>query len=398
MFQKKKYIKLEPLILPPPQQADLQRALVQAQKFRGSTVELPWRLKENNLYFSLAVRSELSSVEHVWTLYQGEGSNSHVMWSAPFTDLDLLKEVIALTMSESIGSTDSVSVTKSHSLPPDQQMVTETTAPLQPAVPAQPDTPVQPHMVVADQSQLPPVLPALNPELFKKHKNFLLGQFLIATGLIVSATLDKILKLQEMIATGLIDTEQAIEAIKKANLQGSDINIVGSQKKANISQHTPLLGEILVRAEVINSSILLAILKLQELVRSGAMTPGEACQSLRKELTSGSSLREKGLVSQSRQEEVMLELLLRAGLIAQEDKKTVHDVQKKHGGKVGDILMAAGKVNQNTIAAAHQCEYLLSEKRIKLEQVMIALNYCERSRVGLAEAIVDLGWHDDLDL
>ncbi len=65
---------------------------------------------------------------------------------------------------------------------------------------------------------------------------------------------------------------------------------------------------------------------------------------------------------------------------------------------MGDILVSAGKVNQKTIAAAHQCEYLLSEKKIKLEQAMIALNYCERSRVGLTEAIVDLGWRDDLDL
>ena len=440
MFRPRKHIKLDPLTSIP-KLDDLQRALIQAQKNRASTVELPWQLKDANLSYSLAVRAEFGPSESVWTLYEGEGNRSHVVWSAPFTDMELLKEVVFLTVVESTGISHS-------SLPAQEEKITSKEinpeieaqmaeikeTPLSPppvayayfypgyAIPypypypqglADPQTlantlPLQPGMPSTVQNQFAPILPTPNPDLYNKQKNFLLGQFLIETSLITSETLNIILKLQAMIASGLINTEKAIAAIKKAHSERSSVNVAkliedcaatpGGEINSSARKTTPLLGEILVKAEVINNFLLLAILKLQEVVRSGALTAQEACLALKKELSNSKSSKEQNLARTSEQDRTAVDLLIKAGVISQEDKDIAYRVQKQHGGKIDNILVAAGKGSKKTFAAALQCEYLLSQKKIKIEQVMIALNYCERSRVGLAEAIADLGWHADLDL
>ena len=48
--------------------------------------------------YSLTVRVEISGGEPIWTLYEGEGSTSRVMWSSPFEDMDLLYDVMCLSL------------------------------------------------------------------------------------------------------------------------------------------------------------------------------------------------------------------------------------------------------------------------------------------------------------
>jgi hypothetical protein len=482
MFRPRNHIKLDPLAYVPNVE-DLQRVLAEAEKYRSSTIELPWRLKESNLFYSLVVRAEFSPLEPVWTLYEGEGNRSHVIWSAPFTDLELLKEVISLTVAESLGMSltslpaQDTSTGESRWQEAEEEMkleekptklkprteAKETLIANQPDVqpliqpPVQPPNqspvpyayfypgypypipypypypypqavpgpqaapapqtlagsiPLQPGQVSGlptnTQNQLVPQLPQPNPELVSKQKNFMIGQLLIDTGLVVPDTLTTILKIQEMITHGLIDTEQAVEAVKKARNQQGAIEVASLINR--LSSHaarrggkaakraTPLLGEILVKAEVINNSLLLAVLKLQEVVRSGAMTQNEACQAFKRELASGKSQKSSSSVITAAQQEAVVSLLVEAGLLSKNDKDTAYRVQRRHGGKIDNILAAAGKVSKKTFAAGIECERLLAQKKIKIEQVMIALNYCERSRVGLKEAIVDLGWQHDLDL
>jgi hypothetical protein len=35
---------------------------------------------------------------------------------------------------------------------------------------------------------------------------------------------------------------------------------------------------------------------------------------------------------------------------------------------------------------------LLSNKKLRVEQAVIALNFCQRSRVSFSEAVKELGW------
>lgn len=90
-----------------------------------------------------------------------------------------------------------------------------------------------------------------------------------------------------------------------------------------------------------------------------------------------------------------MELLVRCSLITAHDKETAFAVQKKHGGQPGQILVSAGKLHLKTYLAAIEGDAMLRQNRIKLEQVIIALNYCARTRMNLSDAIKELGFLTD---
>ncbi|MBP6743950.1 DUF3824 domain-containing protein [bacterium] len=98
MYRPKKYVRLDPL-LRTPRLADVRNLLAAASKSRSCTVEQPWRSENLKMPFSLTVRVELGgSGEPVWTLYEGDGSKSRVMWSTGFGDVELLYDVLTLSL------------------------------------------------------------------------------------------------------------------------------------------------------------------------------------------------------------------------------------------------------------------------------------------------------------
>ena len=66
----------------------------------------------------------------------------------------------------------------------------------------------------------------------------------------------------------------------------------------------------------------------------------------------------------------------------------------RHGGDIRNILQAAGKVDSKTMSAAMICASLVKASSMKVEQCIIALNYCSRSRVGFDEALEELRWEN----
>ncbi len=95
MNKPKKHQRLQ--LLPDlPTLKDLRLLLFEAQKATGCLFELPWFLEKSNEHFSLTVQYDFGGSEPIWTLYQGQGSNSKLMWSSPFKDLELLLDVITL--------------------------------------------------------------------------------------------------------------------------------------------------------------------------------------------------------------------------------------------------------------------------------------------------------------
>src|SRR5262249_50089162 len=88
----------------------------------------------------------------------------------------------------------------------------------------------------------------------------------------------------------------------------------------------------------------------------------------------------------------VIRLLIKAGIINDQDVIRAKNIRQKHGGKVSKILIATGKIEPKTFEAAVECDALLSGDKIKLEKAMIALHYCQRSRVSFKEAVKELGW------
>jgi len=186
-------------------------------------------------------------------------------------------------------------------------------------------------------------------------------------------------------------------------------------KRANI-----LLGTMLKEAGLISEPTLEAALKLQELVREEKMSVDKAPEVLKRLHAMGSSIDQyltkgdfdKGLSAakvapaaqpaakpaapqgQGRDLKGAFDILQKAQLLTESDLTTAMNVRKKHGGDIVQILEAAGKVNSKTVDAALTSLPLIREGLMKIEQVIMALNYCERMRVSFDDALEEMGWQN----
>ncbi len=77
-----------------PSADDLQFTLVRAQKNWRSTIELPWKLPEQDYVFILTVKCDLNSGEPSWMLYRNDDSGSHMLWSYVSSDIHLIRSLI----------------------------------------------------------------------------------------------------------------------------------------------------------------------------------------------------------------------------------------------------------------------------------------------------------------
>lgn len=183
------------------------------------------------------------------------------------------------------------------------------------------------------------------------------------------------------------------------------------QKRTNI-----LLGTLLTGAELITEPTLEAALKIQDLVRAGKLTSSRAPELLKLFFSMGAAIEDyidpsefvastpkppKGEPVKKpapgadiKELHQAFELLIKSGLLTENDIKTAQEVRQKHGGDIRNILQAAGKVDSKTMAAAATCASLVQANLMKVEQCIIALNYCSRSRVGFDEALEELRWEN----
>jgi hypothetical protein len=198
-------------------------------------------------------------------------------------------------------------------------------------------------------------------------------------------------------------------------LEKSSLNSTYSDlmhKQANV-----LLGTLLFESELINQNTLDAALKVQELVRENQMSPAQASDVLKRHHMMGASIAEylapedfdlgrkpsakspTNAKPTASTEKVQLQqsafdILQKAGLLKEEDLKTATAVRSKHGGDMPSILQAAGKLDATTYLAAETCIPLIKKGAMKVEQCIIALNYCNRSRVDFDSAMDELGWEN----
>jgi hypothetical protein len=101
MYKPKKHLRLDPLTAMPVN-SDLKNVLAEAEKAKGCTVELPWSSERTNKTYALTVRCEFNGGEPIWTLYEGVGAQSRALWSSPFADIELLKDVLALSLPDTL--------------------------------------------------------------------------------------------------------------------------------------------------------------------------------------------------------------------------------------------------------------------------------------------------------
>lgn len=204
----------------------------------------------------------------------------------------------------------------------------------------------------------------LDLDLVSKRANILLGNLLVEAGLITSPSLEAALKMQDLVRAEKVSATTAPDVLRKFHSLGASIDQYISEADLLSGGGTSGSGS--------SAGARPAQGKTQ-----GAAAPSGSQQ--------GSPMKDAEI-------KPAFDLLIKAGILTDNDIKTALGVRSKHGGVLREIVQAAGKVDPKTVDAALICVQLINKGDLKVEQCIIALNYCSRSRVGFDEALEELNW------
>ncbi|HMX46900.1 MAG TPA: serine/threonine-protein kinase, partial [Candidatus Obscuribacter sp.] len=222
---------------------------------------------------------------------------------------------------------------------------------------------------------------------------------LVETDTLPRSTLEAAVQIQKMLREGTITLAEAASAINRAHVTGGEIDI---QKLASPREHTSSLvvdtplEAVLVEAGLISNAVWRTLLQLQAAIRSGEMTKDEAVQEFRKRHPKAPPKEAKPPEPEKAPIVVPtnpVDMLKQAGIITQADLDAAKKQAAEKGTKLEKVLVSMGKIDTKTVLASYQCMTLLSTQKLKLEQAVIALNFCERMRVDFSEAVQELGWN-----
>jgi len=255
-----------------------------------------------------------------------------------------------------------------------------------------------------------------------------IGRCLVLNAGLPPTVLAAALSAQVLIKAGKVTREQAVHGLKLALLKRTSVEqalvlqgVLEEPRKetiklgelfgaaAVVSEHDSLIavemglsrdqpmGQILVQAGFVSADVLDAALKLQELVASGVVNGMQASELLKqvnaKHITVQQALSESGLLS--RQDDGMKEvfnLLKTSGFLSEAQSSQIQSGSSAGALGLRGALIASRLVDEALVNAASRCCRLIAEGLLKLEQAIIALNYCQRSRISLEDAFEELTW------
>ncbi|MBX9671207.1 MAG: serine/threonine protein kinase, partial [Candidatus Obscuribacterales bacterium] len=88
----------------------------------------------------------------------------------------------------------------------------------------------------------------------------------------------------------------------------------------------------------------------------------------------------------------VVRLLMQAGLISSSELEKAILLDEAGRRELGNYLVANGFIDAKTLHSAVQLQGMLERDELKFEKAIIALHYCQRSRISLEEAMEELGW------
>ena len=204
--------------------------------------------------------------------------------------------------------------------------------------------------------------------LLEKRPNILLGTLLTDAELITEPTLDAALKIQDLVRESRIDASRAADILKHYFSMGAAIEDYIDPSDFIKKKETSAAGQA-------------ASTTMPRPAARPAPKPEPKPRVLfppvdKEDLT------------------IAVDLMVKAGLLAQNDVDTATKVLAKHNGDIREALLAADKLDLSTLEAALICASLVRVSSMESGQCIIALNYCSRSRVGFDEALDEMGWEN----
>jgi hypothetical protein len=217
--------------------------------------------------------------------------------------------------------------------------------------------------------------------LLTHNANILLGELIFEAGLITEPTLEAALKVQEFVREERMSPTQACEILKKHHGLGASIDNYLTPEDFDIeSGNTKTAKKPLgTKGPSLSAAKTASAGNNAAAVKTGAKP---------------SNIPELPKAEKIKLQLASFDLLQKAGLLKNDDLQSAHAVYKKHGGDIVQMLTAAGKMDATTYKAAEACIPLIHDNKMKVEQCIIALNYCQRSRVDFDSALDEMGWEN----
>lgn len=275
-----------------------------------------------------------------------------------------------------------------------------------PGYPAQPQGPMSPEMWGAQSgvgSSAAPLMlgdvlvaagiiptPALHAALTLQNSSPVerrrIGEILVSSGALPNEILQAAVKLQEMARKGSVPNYRMPEVLKHIYATGATLEQALGEKPVVAAQPpaTPVAPKPQKRARPSDER-----LELESHVSDEEKKKLKDVMGLVKTLDfSGDDGAKKA--------KRLLDLFKQAALVDKDVIETATKSSKSTGDAIKSLLIKEA-IDPVTFQATMACQKLLDTKKMRPEQAIIALGYCQRSRVGLKEAIAEMNWQINTD-
>lgn len=247
-----------------------------------------------------------------------------------------------------------------------------------------------------------------------------IGRMLALSGVITFNTLARAVDLQVMVREGKIAYAAAVNALCAEGLRDLPVEenikhhgLVHGRRKVRLGELMMLaglltendllnvielglskpapLGEILVELGLVTRDMLALALSLQEQVEAGEIDVRAAAQNLQHASGRVSGLQEKCSGIDEPETVRLGELLKQSGLVDDGDIKEAVDLSNRYPTMLGKMLVVTGSIDEGTLLAALRCQYLVRNHLVGVSEAVRALQYAQRHRLSLDDALEDLG-------
>ncbi len=330
-----------------PEVRDLLVLLAESEKLRGKMLEVPWQEPGVADLLILCVEMEIGASLPIWSLYQGEGGESRLIWSCRETDMYLLYDLLCMFMSQ-----------------------------MRPKVVPEPAKVEEPVPDSNPQQSLFDTLTPVDYDLLKSKSNVMLGYLLVEAGIIPEPMLDAALKIQEMVRNESLTPEQAVDTMRRSYVRATPNVDKPAPKVEPKPQPKPPPPQQP---------------QPQPQPKPQPQPQPKPQPKPQPQPPTTPRVDPVGPRTDYSEAKQVCEFLRQAGLVSTEDVEAASRLKKREGGEL-ELLVSAGTIDKRTHEAAVSCWRMIKDNLLRAEQGIIALHYCQRMRVSLPEALMELGW------
>lgn len=151
------------------------------------------------------------------------------------------------------------------------------------------------------------------------------------------------------------------------------------------------IGEVLVEAGFVSRQDCDVALELQRMVADNQVNPQQAGELL-KEVTRSGLPPAQALRHMTHLGSQVANLLKMASIISDEDIRKAEELAAPPVIDTSACLIESAAITPETLEAARQCLELIRTERLKVEQAIVVLSYCVRSRISVKQTLEELAW------